>query len=416
MFFERFIAGRLLHSVNEHGRTGIRPMIRLTITGIAISLCVMLLSVSIMQGFKAEVKGHAYSLSGRMTLYPYGAGIDGNEKSITLSPELRQLVLSIPQITDATPVVRQVGVLKTDSTYLGMQLMGIDSLLPADFFRKNMRMGHWNALFAPHEGVTPILLPKAVTDLLELNLGDKVKIYFMGSKIRVRPFEIVGIYESGTTAEKSMAFCPLRLLQRTNGWAENQFSALVLNTKPEASVEKVCEEVIATLQSNPKVIGNQEMGINTAEELYPVIFGWLDMLDGNVALLMVLMLLVAGFTMITGLIIMVLNRTQLIGILKALGADNRSVRNIFMRLSAVLVIKGLLWGNAAALLLCLIQHNTHIIKLNPETYFMDAVPIHIHLPVWLAINVGAVVLILLIVWGPTRIIARIRPSDTMRFE
>lgn len=391
-------------------------MIRLTIAGIAISLCVMLLSVSIMQGFKAEVKGHAYSLSGRMTLYPYGSGIDGNEQSITLSPELIQLVLSIPQITDAAPVVRQVGVLKTDSTYFGMQLMGIDSLLPADFFRKNMRMGHWDDLFTLREGVTPILLPKAVADLLELNLGDKVKIYFMGNKIRVRPFEIVGIYESGTAAEKSMAFCPLHLLQRINGWEENRFSALVLNTKPDASAEEVCEEVIATLQSNPKVIGNQEMGINTAEELYPVIFGWLDMLDGNVALLMVLMLLVAGFTMITGLIIMVLNRTQLIGTLKALGANNRSVRNIFMRLSAVLVAKGLLWGNAIALLLCMIQRYTHIVKLDPETYFMDAVPVYIHLPVWLAINAGAVILILLIVWGPTRIIARIRPSDTMRFD
>lgn len=416
MNFERFIALRISKKEKDANKANTRPMVRLTIIGIAISLSVMLLSVSIMRGFKKEVRKHAYNLSGQITIYPYGTEPGNTTQFIKAGKDLLNAINNVDGVSRVSPAVRQVGVIKTDSAYNSTLLLGIDSTFDTRFYEKNLRSGNIDELFTPLEGTNPLLLPKVTAEKLKLKTGEKIRIYFIGENIKVRSFTIVGIYESGTKADQSTALCPITTLQKINNWQPDNFSQLMIWGETEADNREISDRIVTSLQSNQQLLGSQRLGINTAEEIYPVIFGWLNMLDGNVALLMALMVLVAGFTMITGLIILLLDNTILIGTLKALGSTNKSIRKVFQNLSAILIIKGLFWGNATALVICFLQSYFNIVKLNPEAYLMDVVPISINIFQWIAINLGALFLILLMTWGPTRIISRINPSETMRFE
>lgn len=416
MQFERFIAQRISRSQSAGGSVNTRPMVRLTIIGVAMSLIVMLLSVSIMQGFKTEVKSHAYSLSGHITIGKFGSTPGANAAAVTLSDSLVQVVRAVPGVSGAMPVVRTMGMVRTDSAYSGILMTGLDKSYDLRFFRKNLVCGSLDSLFVPTPGVTPIVLPRVLTDKLNIQVGDKLKIYFFGEQIKFRPFRLIGIYESATSLEKSMAICPIDLLQRIGGLNAYEYSALLVNTQRGETDLAVTERIIDHLEAARSKLHFESLGINTAEELYPEIFGWLDMLDGNVALLLVLMVLVAGFTMITGLIILVLDNTQLIASLMAMGATTTSIRKIFFYLSSVLIIKGVFLGNLIALALALFQRYTHLIKLDPQTYLMDAVPVSLDWFYWLIVNFGAILLILLMIWVPTRLVVQISPTETMRFK
>jgi len=247
-------------------------------------------------------------------------------------------------------------------------------------------------------------------------VGDAVRIYFFGEeKMRVRIFELQGIYES-TGLELSPALCPLSTLRKVNHWEPHNYSRLLLWLKDPDSSMSVLGNLIETLQTRPDLIGEENYGMNLGEELQPELFNWLAFLDTNVYALLTLMLLVGGFAMITGLIIVVLDKSKQIGILKALGATNRQLRQTFLLIALRLILRGILWGNLIALLLCLIQWRWKVITLNPANYFTDAVPIHFNVPLWLAINLGTLVLILSMVIVPASLVSRIHPAESMRID
>ena len=250
---------------------------------------------------------------------------------------------------------------------------------------------------------------------MNYKVGDAVRIYFFGEKMRVRVFELQAIYES-TGLELSPALCPISSLQRLNHWDENTYSRLTIMLQDPDAAYPTLEHLISTLQARPDLIGEENYGLNLGQELQPELFNWLAFLDTNVYALLSLMVLVGGFAMITGLIIIVLDKSKQIGILKALGATNRQLRQTFLQIAARLILRGIFWGNAIALVLSLAQRQFKIIKLNPANYFTDSVPIHFDLPLWVAINVGTLIVILLMVLVPASLVSRIHPAESMRMD
>jgi len=250
---------------------------------------------------------------------------------------------------------------------------------------------------------------------MNYRVGDAVRIYFFGEKMRVRVFELQAIYES-TGLELSPALCPISSLQRLNHWDENTYSRLTIMLQDPDAAYPTLEHLISTLQARPDLIGEENYGLNLGQELQPELFNWLAFLDTNVYALLSLMVLVGGFAMITGLIIIVLDKSKQIGILKALGATNRQLRQTFLQIAARLILRGIFWGNTIALVLSLAQRQFKIIKLNPANYFTDSVPIHFDLPLWVAINVGTLIVILLMVLVPASLVSRIHPAESMRMD
>ena len=244
-----------------------------------------------------------------------------------------------------------------------------------------------------------ITLPVQTAERMGCRVGEKVRIYFFGDKMRVRVYTLVGVYES-TGMELSPALCPLSSLQRLNRWDDNTYSRLMLMLREPSHAERDLSELIASL----------------GEELQPELFNWLTFLDTNVYALLSLMILVGGFTMITGLIILVLDKSKQIGILKALGATDGLLRRTFLLLAGRLILRGMLWGNLLALALGLVQQHFRLIRLNPANYFMSSVPIHFDPWAWVGINAGTLLLILIMILVPTGIVSRIRPAESMRID
>ena len=237
----------------------------------------------------------------------------------------------------------------------------------------------------------------------------------MGDKMRVRAFQLVGIYESAGL-ELSPALCPLVTLQRLRKWDEHSYSRLLIMVDEADEAPEVLDRLVRELEQRPELIGSERYGLNLGQELQPELFSWLAVLDTNVYALLALMLLVGGFSMITGLVILVLDKSRQIGILKALGSKDSTLRLSLLLLSGRIIIKGLFWGNLLALSLCLLQQHYRIIRLNPANYFTDAVPIQLDLLLWLGINLGTLVLILAMILIPTRLVGRIRPAESMRID
>ena len=411
----RFIARGLSRSKGgESSKTA--PLLRLTTIGVALSLSVMLISVSIILGFHRQIRDFAFSQTGHISLNGYGSDWKTSTSPIYVSPKMLQFLQGHPAIERTMPLIQQAALLKTEEDFTGVLLYGVDSTFRSDYFQTGIRQGSYPNFSEDTYSRPPIVLPSHIARRMGYQVGDAVRIYFFGEeKMRVRVFELQGIYKS-TGLELSPALCPLSTLRKVNHWEPHSYSRLLLWLKDPDSSMSVLGNLIETLQLRPDLIGEENYGMNLGEELQPELFNWLAFLDTNVYALLTLMLLVGGFAMITGLIIVVLDKSKQIGILKALGATNRQLRQTFLLIALRLILRGILWGNLIALLLCLIQWRWKVITLNPANYFTDAVPIHFNVPLWLAINMGTLVLILLMVIVPASLVSRIHPAESMRID
>jgi len=410
-----FLAKGLSRGKARQGTRRLSSILRLTTIGVALSLSVMLLSVTIILGFHRQVHEFAFSQTGHISLNGYGSDWKTSTTPIRISPRLLTYLRGQADIETATPLVQQAGLLKTEDDFSGILLYGIDSSFRSRYFEENIRSGSFPSFSTPSGDRPPIVLPSHVARRMGYQVGDHIRIYFFGEKMRIRVFELQAIYES-TGLELSPALCPITTLQKLNHWDEHTFSRLLIMLREPEKAGAVLEHIITSLQARPDLIGEENYGMNLGQELQPELFNWLAFLDTNVYALLSLMLLVGGFAMITGLIIIVLDKSRQIGILKALGATNSQLRQTFLLIAAHLILKGVLWGNLLALTLSLVQRHYKVIKLNPANYFTDAVPIHFDLALWLGINVGTLVVILLMVIVPASLVSRIHPAESMRID
>lgn len=400
---------------DKAGTRRVSALLRLTTIGVALSLSVMLLSVTIILGFHRQIHEFAFSQTGHISLNGYGSNWKTSTTPVYVSPELLSFLREEKGVSSVSPLIQQAGLLKTEGDFSGILLYGIDSTFRSRYFTEQVKSGTLPSFSESEYSRPPIVLPSHVARRMNYKVGDAVRIYFFGEKMRVRVFELQAIYES-TGLELSPALCPISSLQRLNHWDENTYSRLIIMLQDPDAAYPTLEHLISTLQARPDLIGEENYGLNLGQELQPELFNWLAFLDTNVYALLSLMVLVGGFAMITGLIIIVLDKSKRIGILKALGATNRQLRQTFLQIAARLILRGIFWGNAIALVLSLAQRQFKIIKLNPANYFTDSVPIHFDLPLWVAINVGTLIVILLMVLVPASLVSRIHPAESMRMD
>ena len=400
---------------DKAGTRRVSALLRLTTIGVALSLSVMLLSVTIILGFHRQIHEFAFSQTGHISLNGYGSNWKTSTTPVYVSPELLSFLRGEKGVSSVSPLIQQAGLLKTEGDFSGILLYGIDSTFRSRYFTEQVKSGTLPSFSESEYSRPPIVLPSHVARRMNYKVGDAVRIYFFGEKMRVRVFELQAIYES-TGLELSPALCPISSLQRLNHWDENTYSRLIIMLQDPDAAYPTLEHLISTLQARPDLIGEENYGLNLGQELQPELFNWLAFLDTNVYALLSLMVLVGGFAMITGLIIIVLDKSKQIGILKALGATNRQLRQTFLQIAARLILRGIFWGNAIALVLSLAQRHFKIIKLNPANYFTDSVPIYFDLPLWVAINVGTLIVILLMVLVPASLVSRIHPAESMRMD
>ena len=400
---------------DKAGTRRVSALLRLTTIGVALSLSVMLLSVTIILGFHRQIHEFAFSQTGHISLNGYGSNWKTSTTPVYVSPELLSFLREEKGISSVSPLIQQAGLLKTEGDFSGILLYGIDSTFRSRYFTEQVKSETLPSFSESEYSRPPIVLPSHVARRMNYKVGDAVRIYFFGEKMRVRVFELQAIYES-TGLELSPALCPISSLQRLNHWDENTYSRLIIMLQDPDAAYPTLDHLISTLQARPDLIGEENYGLNLGQELQPELFNWLAFLDTNVYALLSLMVLVGGFAMITGLIIIVLDKSKQIGILKALGATNRQLRQTFLQIAARLILRGIFWGNAIALVLSLAQRHFKIIKLNPANYFTDSVPIHFDLPLWVAINVGTLIVILLMVLVPASLVSRIHPAESMRMD
>ena len=411
MKIDFFLAGRLFRGGGKEGK-GIAPIVRLSVIGIMLSLMVMLITVSIAGGFKQNIRSLVYGYTGHLCIAP----VAGTSDHFNAPVGMLEAITSVEGVDRVVPTIEMTGVAKTDSAFAGILLMGDNSLRTRNPLFGQTVSGNYPSFSSADTVPNPILLPQVTADKLHLKIGDKLRIYFAGTeRMRLRAFTVAGVY-SGGKMDMPVGLVSADVLRRVGGLGTDDVSRLLIYASDPDETDLVVTRVFDRL-SETLYVGEQRLTINTATELNPMIMDWLSALDTNVAILLTLMGLVGGFTMIAGLIVLVMDKTQFIGMLKALGCGERLLRRIFLYLAMMLVGRGMIWGNVLALILCLLQQHFRWLRLlDPDIYYMDYVPVQVDWLVWILVNLGTLLGTFLMLLAPSHIISRISPVKALRFE
>ena len=414
MNLELFIA-RKIHFSKEGNRQVTPPAVRIAIVGVALGLAVMILSVAIVIGFKKEVRNKVIGFGSHIQITNFDNNSSYETTPIAVSDSLLQALQEFPGIKHIEGYATKMGILKTDSDFQGVVLKGIDTDYDWSFFRNNLKEGELLTI-DPKKTSTDVIISRYLSDLLGLKLGDSILTYFVQEDVRARKFKIVGIYETCfMDYDKLFVLADIKQIRRLNGWEKDEVSGLELLVDDYDKLDQIAEDLYFNLVEKQDRHGNTYF-TRSIKEMNPMIFNWLDVLDVNVVVILILIFAVAGFTMISGLLIIILERTNMIGILKALGENNFSIRKIFLYISIFLIGKGMLWGNVVGIAICLIQSHFRIIKLDPSIYYLDAVPIDLSIVSLILLNIGTLCASMLMMLGPSYLITKIDPAKSIRFE
>ena len=380
---------------------------RIAIASIAVSFIVMIISVSVSSGFRHEIRDGISFLSGDVQLTPVNLNYLDESSPVERYPAYREKIEALKGVLDVVPAVYKAGIVKTDGDIHGVLFKGIEDPETAA-----------GTDTLPSLGVS---IPLRLASLLHLEPGDRLPSYFIGEKTRVRNFTVSSIYEGilDGDPENMVVFASLSDLQRLNGWKENQVSALEVildrNHRDTGGMEEMQREIgsLALLYAGDD---SESVVARSAVSRYPQIFDWLNLIDFNVFFILILMTAVAGFNMISGLLILLFENISTIGILKSMGMTDGAIVKVFLRTSSVIVLKGMAAGNLLAFLFCLIQGSTHIIALDPSNYFISYVPVHLQTLKILAADAAAYIVIMLLLLLPSMFISRIDPAKTVRMS
>ena len=374
-----------------------------------VGVMVMILTICIVVGFKQTVTQQVAGFGSHIQVVSFDNNNTYDLQPIEVSDSLLTRLGTYPHVVQAAPFVTKPGMLKTDSAFHGIVLKGTNYW---DFFARNLKQGQLPS--SPQE----VLVSQPVARLLGLGIGDAVTAYFVDeTDVRARRFHIVGLYETGFSQfDELFVMTPLATARRLQGWDEHTCSGVEILLDDIRYLDDVADEIYFETVNHLDEKGYNVYYVQTLHEQNPAVFAWLDLLDMNVVVIIILMLLVAGFNIVSGLIILILDGIQLIGTLKALGADNRFVRRIFLTQAAMLIGKGVLWGNVLGLGLAALQYFTHLIPLDAATYYVSYVPVAFPWGWWVLLNVLTVGLSMLTLLLPSMIISHISPAKVMHFE
>ena len=415
MNWKLFIAKRIYRS-NEGGKEVSKPAIRIAMSGIAIGLAVMIVSVAVVIGFKHEVRDKVVGLGSDLVI----TNFDAQKSYETIPVEAGDSLLDELRATVGVKHVQRYstkpGMIMTGEDFLGMVLKGVASEYDFSFLQKHLVAGEIPA-FSDTASSNRVLVSQTIANKLKLNLDDKLYTYYIeGKNVRARRLQVAGIYQTNFTAfDDLFLVTDMYTVNRLNNWKKDQVSGIELEISDDGRLEAMKDLLHEKVDMQTDRYGNTYY-TQTVEEANPQIFAWLDLLDMNVWVILVLMTGVAGFTMISGLLIIILERTNMIGVLKALGADNLSIRKIFLNFSVLLIGKGMLWGNVIGLAFCFIQTRWEVFKLDPATYYVNHVPVEMNWVLYVLLNVCTLLVSVLMLIGPSYLITRIHPAKSIRFE
>ena len=414
MAVEFFIAKRI-YKDREGSRNVSPPAVHIAIVSIAIGLTIMILSVAVIIGFKKEIRDKVVGFGSHIQISNFEVNNSYELTPVAVSDTLMDYLTNRFNILRVERFATKLGIIKTNEDFQGVVFKGIDENYNWDFFRSNLLEGVVPDI-SSDSPINDVLISQTIADKLNLKLGDSFLTYFVQDPAVVKKFTISGIYQTYfSDYDKLFVLTDIKIISRLNQWDEDMVSGLELYVNNYNRLDAIADSLYFELQTQKDRFNNTYL-TRSVKQMKPEIFDWLSVLDMNVIIILVLMLVVAGFSMISGLLIIILEKASMIGTLKALGQNNSSIRKIFLYFSAFLIGKGLFWGNILAIGLCLIQHYFGIAKLNPEVYYLTKVPVDISILSIVLINIGAFLLTLAMLIGPSYLVAKISPAKTIRFE
>lgn len=414
MSLARFLALRIYRE-GDAGQQVSRPAVLIAMTGIAVGLAVMVITVAVIVGFKSQVRDKVVGFGAHVQISNRDAVRSYETRPVVVADSMLSALSALPGVGHVQRYSTKPGMIKTAEAFQGMVLKGVGPEYDPAFFRRHLLEGEFPQ-FSDTASSNWVLISRSLADKLKLKLGDKLDTYYIQENIRARRLEVAGIYQTNFSEfDNLFLLTDLYFVNRLNGWGEGQVSGAEVALLEDAPLEETTYEIAAWMDGRLDAYG-QEYCVRNIEQLYPQIFAWLGILDVNIWVILVLMIGVAGFTMVSGLLIIIIERTSMIGVLKSLGADNLTIRRVFLWFAVFLIGKGMLWGNLVGLAFYFLQRWTGLFKLDPETYYMATVPVSLHLWQLLLLNAGTLLASVLMLLGPSYLITRIRPAEAVRYE
>ena len=410
-----FLARRIYKDKGDKYKVS-RPAIRIATIGVAIGLAVMVVTVSVVLGFKHTIRDKVVGFGSHIQVENFLALQNTDPYPICVDDSLMRVLRSTDGVKHVERFALTQGILKTDSDFLGMTFKGVGPEYDFTFIRQNLVAGDIPE-FSDQSSHYKLLVSQMTADKLKLAVGDKVYAYFISNNdVRARRFTVSGIYQTNLTLfDQSLCFTDLYTAVRLNNWLDGQCTGAEITVADFGRLEETAANVVERVNRTPDKYGDI-LTSQTIDEAYPQIFSWLDLLDINVWIILALMVCVAGFTMISGLLIIILERTQMIGTLKALGARNSTVRHTFLWFAAFIIGRGLLFGNIIGIGIVLLQEYTGVVSLDPTSYYVSTAPMELNVPFIVLLNVATLLISLFVLIAPSYLISHIHPAKSMRYE
>ena len=409
-----FIANRLIIGRRE-GTSFSRPINVIAVIGIAVGLAVMILAVSILTGFKQQIRDKVVGFGSHIQVMNFDSNRSFETSPVSTNLDFIPKIKNIPGIRHVEVFATKAGIIKTDENIQGVVLKGIGPDFDWSYFRNNMVDG---TVFIVTDSVisTKVIISKKISDMLMLKTGDSFVMHFVQDPPRMRKFTISGIYETSLEEfDKIYVFCDIGQIRRLNGWTNDLVSGLEIFINDFDRLGEITQAIRDTI--GYKIEADQPIvRVENIKARYPQIFDWLNFQDMNVIIIIILMLIVAGFNMISGLLILILEKTNMIGALKALGSDDKTIRRIFLYQAAYLIGKGLFWGNLIGIGMALVQLKTSLISLDPSSYYLKTVPVNLDMLHILFLNIGTMAVIILMLLIPSQLVSRITPVKAIRYD
>lgn len=409
-----FIARRLIRGRTEKTSFS-RPINVIAIVGIAMGLAVMIIAVAVLTGFKQQIRDKIVGFGSNIQILNFDSNLSLETIPVSDTQAFIPRIREMDGIRHVQVFATKAGIIKTTEAIQGVVLKGVGSDFDWDFFRTNIIDG--TVFSVSDTGRTnEVIISKKISDMLRLKTGDSFAMYFVQDPPRSRRFTVSGVYETSLEEfDKMYVFCDIGHIKRLNGWTDDQVSGFEIFID---DFDRLDEMTLAVRNQVGYRLLEEEtkFKVTNIRLRYPQIFDWLNFQDMNVFIIITLMLLVAGFNMISGLLIIILEKTNMIGVFKALGSDNGTIRKIFLYQAGWLIAKGLLWGNIIGLGLAFLQLKTGIISLDPSSYYIKTVPVNMELSHIILLNAGTMIIIILMLLVPSQLISRITPVKAIRYD
>ena len=417
MKFPLFIARRIYSDHIGDQQKVSKPAIRIAVAGVAIGLAVMIISVCVVLGFKHTIRDKVVGFGSHIQVANfYTLQSSAIDQPVAIGDSMMNVLKRTDGVKHVQRFAMKQGILKTDNDFLGVMFKGVGPEFDSTFIHKSMVEGSIPH-FSDQQSTNRILISKDMASKLRVKAGDRIFAYFIGEGgVRTRRFTISGVYQTNLAQyDKTTCFCDLYTARKLNAWTDDMVTGAELTVNDFKQLGTTANDIINRVNRTQDQYGNT-FSSKTIRELSPQIFSWLDLLDLNVWIILAIMTAVAVVTMISGLLIIILERTTMIGVLKALGARNSTVRHTFLWFAAFIIGKGLLIGDALALALILLQKFTGFAKLDPQTYYVDVVPVELDWTLIVALNIATMLIALFVLIAPSYLVSHIHPAKSMRYE